>query len=748
MSDDPCRDIAVIGYADAWSVRAGEDIRFFVSTPHSQFGAQVVRLLGGMTGTSGEKVPSCAVGAKCDGTYPGRVQHTDIGSYARLPMPADWLSGAGFGLRLRVRPTAPDLFDEQVIVGAYSVDAEPLLELLVKGGALVVRHSGLAGGAAGLSVPIRAVWYEISVDLDRRLGALHVHACEVDAVRAPSRSVSVSVPVSEPAAVPQVASTLVAGAPAGGADSRSVGRHFNGKIEDPVFYGRGLSDAERAGGSTPPQPLDDAVLGLYDLGSEVGTTRLVDRSPAGRDGWVFNSPQRAVTSSRWDGTASDFRLRPDQYAAVHFHEDDLDDASWDSDFAWSVPADLESGAYALRLSVEDDLDYIPFFVRSGSGRRASVAFLAPTFTYQAYANEHLYEAGGNQQFMDHDARLSRHESHVLSHPEVGKSVYDLHVDGTGVAHSSRLRPVLNFRPHQRNWLANHVRHLAADLFILGWLDSLDVDYEVLTDEDLHRDGGAALDGYRVVLTGSHPEYWTRPMMTALNGYLDGGGRLMYLGGNGFYWVTSVFPDRPHLIEVRRGNVGTRSWNSAPGEATHSACGDPGGLWRFNGHPPHALLGVGMASQGWGHAAAYERLPDSFDPRVERFFRGIGPEEVIGDFGYVLGGAAGDEVDRYALELGTPDQTLRLATATGLGDQYQLAQEELLVTAPGQGGADNDKVRSDLTYLELDGGGRVFSVGSICWAGSLAWNDYDNNVARLTGNVLDAFLNDEAPTSAS
>jgi N,N-dimethylformamidase len=35
------------------------------------------------------------------------------------------------------------------------------------------------------------------------------------------------------------------------------------------------------------------------------------------------------------------------------------------------------------------------------------------------------------------------------------------------------------------------------------------------------------------------------------------------------------------------------------------------------------------------------------------------------------------------------------------------------------------------------------VGSIAWIGSLSWNGFDNNVAKLTGNVLRRFL-DPAP----
>src|SRR5699024_1952412 len=107
-------------------------------------------------------------------------------------------------------------------------------------------------------------------------------------------------------------------------------------------------------------------------------------------------------------------------------------------------------------------------------------------------------------------------------------------------------------------------------------------------------------------------------------------------------------------------------------------------------------------------------------------------------GHVLGGAAGDEVDRFAPELGSPVHALRLATAPDLDNTYQLTQEELLMTLPGQGGDECDRVRSDLTYLETAAGGAVFSVGSICWTGSLTWNGCDNNVSRVTYNVLKRF----------
>ena len=43
------------------------------------------------------------------------------------------------------------------------------------------------------------------------------------------------------------------------------------------------------------------------------------------------------------------------------------------------------------------------------------------------------------------------------------------------------------------------------------------------------------------------------------------------------------------------------------------------------------------------------------------------------------------------------------------------------------------------FFETPGGGAVFSVGSIAWCGSLSWNGYDNNVERVTRNVLTRFI---------
>jgi N,N-dimethylformamidase len=57
-----------------------------------------------------------------------------------------------------------------------------------------------------------------------------------------------------------------------------------------------------------------------------------------------------------------------------------------------------------------------------------------------------------------------------------------------------------------------------------------------------------------------------------------------------------------------------------------------------------------------------------------------------------------------------------------------------VTAPVEA-----RIQADMVFFETAGGGAVFNVGSIAWPGSLSHNGYDNNVSRLTRNVLDRFI---------
>ena len=69
--------------------------------------------------------------------------------------------------------------------------------------------------------------------------------------------------------------------------------------------------------------------------------------------------------------------------------------------------------------------------------------------------------------------------------------------------------------------------------------------------------------------------------------------------------------------------------------------------------------------------------------------------MIGEEGYILGGAASDECDRYDLALGSPAQATILASATGFGPQYLMVPEDLGTPMPNSDGPNRpDMVRAD------------------------------------------------------
>ena len=134
-------------------------------------------------------------------------------------------------------------------------------------------------------------------------------------------------------------------------------------------------------------------------------------------------------------------------------------------------------------------------------------------------------------------------------------------------------------------------------------------------------------------------------------YLNSGGRLMYLGGNGFYWVTAIDPGDNSLMEVRR-FTGTRTWQAEPGEYQISLTGEMGGLWRDRGRGPQKTVGVAFSGMGFDRGAPYRRLPASGGPDVAFIFEGVN-SDVFGDRpALVLNhGAAGFEVDRASAARG-------------------------------------------------------------------------------------------------
>ncbi|KAJ6444350.1 large subunit of -dimethylformamidase protein [Purpureocillium lavendulum] len=491
----------------------------------------------------------------------------------------------------------------------------------------------------------------------------------------------------------------------------------------------------------------------YDFALDIPTDRITDTSGGAHHGVLINAPTRAVKDHTWDGVEPDWTKAKYGYGAIHFHEDDLDDAMWPTDFTVTIPEDATSGAYAVVVTGMDPehrhvSDSITFFVRPSArslDSRPRTAIVLSTFTYLAYANEHMYDQSrASRMELSGGVRIRKDANwrRMARRADLGCSLYDVHRDGSSAAFTSSRRPILNIRPDYINWAFHRPREFSADQFMIGFLEQRlgRRGYDVLTDHDLHLHGEAALAGYSVVVTGCHPEYPSLEILNAYHAFATRGGSIMYLGGNGFYWCAVVDPTRPHRMEVRKGDQGCRSTEQPAGERVHALNGAQGGLWRARGRTPQSLFGIGSCACGNGLGVPY-RFSDDIVASADFawLFEGLTRDEagnlaLLGMEGFG-GGASGDEIDRLDFALGTPSNTVLLASSTGHDDSFGLFNEEIMFPMVNTVGSTCAKIRSDMTLYRTSGGGFVFSVGSINWYCSLGWNGYDNDVARLTWNVL-------------
>jgi N,N-dimethylformamidase len=690
----------VVGYADRLSARPGERLRVMVSAA-AEFEAEVVSLPGR---EPAEIEFTRLAGA---GAQPVRAgSHVEVPHHEAL-RPRDgltvrtwvWLAPRAPGGRRRVLVSSWGDGGADGFALALDPDDRPSFE---------VASGGRRDRVVATAPLPRGVWSRLEAELDpgaatisitrseRRLEAMHTVDARVAAA-------SVNRPGSSPG-------PLLLGAERPRIDAEAES-HLDGKLDLPTVL------------AGPPGSA--STVAAWALGD--GRADVVnDRGPLGLHGRPHNGPVRAVTGHDWTGDVHDWRFAPEGYGAMHFHSDAIDDLGWDPTLELRVPGSCPSGVYGVVISTAGCEDVVPFVVRPApSARRAPYAVLLPSFTYLAYSCERAAPAAADSE---------RPEDRWVARNRL-RSLYDRHDDGVGVYEASLLRPLTQLRPGYRCAQHSGPHGLAQDLILLDFLARRGLRADVITDHDLDAEGAAALAGTRTVITGAHPEYASERSLDALEAHVRGGGHLAYLGGNGLNGSVSIDPARPHVLELRRDDTQGLAWQALPGEHHHAATGANGGDWRRRGRPEHRLLGVGLAAFGNAPAVDYERVAAAGDAIADTVFAGLDPERPIGHRGSVLGGAAGYEVDSFEARLGSPPETVRLATSVDLGPGYSVWPDDTVEDGEHPLASDaGPRARADMVLRRGHGEGVVFSVGSIAWTGCLD-DDPDNPVARVTENVL-------------
>jgi N,N-dimethylformamidase len=721
------------GYTDRWSAKPGDTVRFMVASAESRpFRLRFVRHICADPNPDGPGYHEIPMPTKLDGEHAGSARSAFPGSFGHVPALSLSPEG-GLVLSATIWPTTPRKGQQGVVSVALN-GWQFSLGIGRRGGAMAELR-GPDGTVASCETGKRLLerrWYGIAASIDgagRLLVVQRPHQPLGDAAEATAQGAKL------PAG--GIASVWLAALPP--VDAAPASALFNGKLECPALW-RGADLPER-----PAQGGESRLLAAWDFSLNIPTQTATDIGPQAAHARLVNLPTRAMTGSNWTGAVHDWKADPAQYGAIHFHDDDIGDLGWPESFALTIPETWPSGFYAAHIAGAHGEDYIPFFVRPAQPQ-ADVALLVPTFSYQVYGC--YVRPGRGAEIADRAAAWGALPETPDINRQFGLSAYNHHSDGSGVSITSQLRPMLDTRPRQISLMdpaegGSGTGRIAADSYIVQWLTTLGQAHDIITDHDLHAEGVAALAPYRVVIAGQHPEYHSERMMQALEAHLDGGGRLMYLGGNGFYWRAEPSESAPDAIEVRRAEGGIRVWETMPGESYHAFGGGYGGLWRRIGRSGHRLTGISFSTQGRHLGFPYAFTEGINDSRAAFMMDGlnVGPGMAFGDAGYMGGGAAGFELDSVNAKYGTPPHALVVAKGVVIHPDYAWVNEDMLThrhPLPQQ-----DWSCADMTFFETPSGGAVFSVGSMTYAGSLPVAAGQSVLGKLTANVLRRFL-DPAP----
>jgi hypothetical protein len=354
-------------------------------------------------------------------------------------------------------------------------------------------------------------------------------------------------------------------------------------------------------------------------------------------------------------------------------------AGWDTALELDVPAEWRSGIFsATFIDGQDNVADITFVVRPMPSEAGGVAVLANVNTWLAY------NAWG------------------------GGSKYT-----TGTALLSFLRPNPGAAPGQ-------LMHLArGEIWVVAWLESIGHRPDVLTDIDFHNEG-CDPSVHRCLMVTTHPEYWTTDMYDNLAAYLDGGGSLAYLGGNGVFETGEYEPGQtqmrfqhgvdnaPRTQFLFRTADPPRPERALLGVATER-CGVPGFPYRVREEGHELFAGTGVA-HGTPFGSAGVHIDAAFGTNGMASGFEVDTVEGPGAVGIPFSCAMGDEIGAVVPPSTPPEGLTILATADA---------------EPGTSG-------SDLVYYDHPGGGHVLSAGSLTFGGSLV---VDPVIQRVVSNFL-------------
>lgn len=736
----------LLGYSSELTVRPGQTLDFFVSDFSGEgFQADLVKVINGDAVTRYrdlfEVIP---IASAFEGHYPGQKQLLDLGSYIEVENPT--LPTKSFTVGAYIYPTfnpetyeAPDLDNIDPLhppslnIG-QRVKRQTIIsrrdEITKTGWALQLNeqnHLVLVSGQDEFTLDLALNTFDwsyvaLSYDLPTQRFTLLVKetpfsAADQFTARAKTKTGKAKV---------HHHGSLRIGASRGqeGNKRRQPADVFNGRVQDVKFVDQAL-DADGLNELMAEHSKIQANA-FFDFSKAQGD-KVRDTVEPNNLGIIYNLPELAIRG-RFAKGAIQFSQAPKEFNAIKFNVDDLYDAEWQPSFSFTIPKNLTSGVYAARLVQGPFTEYITFFVAAEKNKpQAKLAVWLSDYNYMAYSNITLGVTAAKN-YPGHNFNNSDLDF-LKAHPEFGTGgVYNQHADGLYFNYGSRKRPDIHMKP------GGFAYNFVQDTHIIAMLEHFNTPYDIISDELVDNEP-EILQQYQAIISASHPEYVTTEMFDAIEHYQQTGGRFLYIGGNGWFWSVGTHPSLKGVMESR---------NFSPTAERYLTDGRRGGLMMEAGRNTGVTFGNEMAGMIFNGSSSMKKMPDAANPRASWIFSGCKEGINFGAYGIdrARGGCAGFEIDKYNPGNGAPRHALHLADSNPL---IKTVEHVKLSVMPASVTYEQDQceisqwAKASMVFFETANGGAMFSTGSITWISSAPENHWQNDVCRITMNVINRFL---------
>lgn len=384
----------ILGYVDPLIVYPGKKTAVKVSCSRSNFTSKVLRLGAGYKHTNAPPISHELVQEIPQQTHRGTPQFGRIGSSAEIK---SWSNSQldtvdSISISFWCEATLLEAKHDQYLFSSLDIKQYSGFECLLDVNGRLLLRLGRLSEVCEVQLTtslVRHQWRHLHFVID-----LRAHIVKVDAQNKAKDIGERSSLLTEEHQLPQdirvasssplkIASDSKGSGPA---TEPQISSSFNGKIE-------GFKITTSSKGETE-------TLLDFDFSKGISTDTVQDVSN-GIYGQLVNGPSRAVTGHDWDGSQSDWTRAPYGYGAIHFHDDDLDDAGWETSFDLELPSDLNSGCYAVFVDDGETTDYVghlgPMFsrLRRYLGK-LSAYYCKPDYRYRFSSNLIRIRNGSHQ----------------------------------------------------------------------------------------------------------------------------------------------------------------------------------------------------------------------------------------------------------------------------------------------------------------------------------------------------------------